>query len=127
MQKQSPSGQFDKLVANSIPAAFAVFNKKGMEELADMQSQWLGQIQEASQHWIDRMQSEAKIGSEFAAKLTSARSLPDAMAIYQEWSSRRFEMMAEDGKHLLACFQKLMETNARLLSNGRSNGAGAGS
>jgi hypothetical protein len=36
----------------------------------------------------------------------------------QQWSSRRFEMMAEDGKHLVEDGQKFMTMGARLLSNG---------
>ena len=40
------------------------------------------------------------------------------MAAYQEWTSRRFEMMAEDGKHLLADTQKFMEAATHLLPNG---------
>ena len=49
------------------------------------------------------------------------------MTAFQEWSSRRFEMMAEDGKHLLEDSQKFMETGAHLLSTGWSteNGAAA--
>ena len=44
----------------------------------------------------------------------------------QEWTSRRFEMIADDGKHLLADTQKFMETGARLVSNGwLSNRPGA--
>jgi hypothetical protein len=64
------------------------------------------------------MQSEANLASEFASKLTTARSIPDAMTACQEWSSRRFEMMAEDGKHLFADTQKFIEAGARLVSNG---------
>jgi hypothetical protein len=48
------------------------------------------------------------------------------MAAYQEWASRRFEMMAEDGKHLLADTQKLMEAATRLLPNGSLFKGGSG-
>ena len=54
---------------------------------------------------------------QLASKLTAARSIPDAMTACQEWG-RRFEMMAEDGKHLLSDTQKFMETGAHLLANG---------
>lgn len=125
MQKQSPQDYSEKMSPVSlVPDVFAAFNKKRMEEFVDMQSEWFGKMQEASQQWIDRMQSEAKVDAEFAAKLTAAKSLPDAMTICQEWNGRRLEMMADDGKRFFADLQKLMETNARLLSNGwLSNGA----
>jgi hypothetical protein len=43
------------------------------------------------------------------------------MTACQEWTSWWFEMMAEDGKHLLADTQQFMETGARLMSNGSSS------
>ena len=46
------------------------------------------------------------------------RSIPDAATVYQEWMTRRFEMMTDDGKRLFAETQKFMETGARLLANG---------
>ena len=64
------------------------------------------------------MQSEASLTSEFASKLTTARTLPDAMTVCQEWSQRRLELMAEDSKHLLADTQKLMDAGTRMLTNG---------
>jgi hypothetical protein len=87
------------------------------------QTELLERLKETNRQWFDRVESEANLASEFASKLTSARSLPDAMSACQEWTMRRFAMMAEDGKHVLADTQKLMETGARLLSNGwQSNG-----
>ena len=73
--------------------------------------------------WIDGMQSQAKLGSEFVAKLTAARSIPEVATAYKEWASRQMEMAAEDAKRIFADGQKLAETGARLLSNGwRPNG-----
>jgi len=73
------------------------------------------------------MQSQAELASEFASKLTAARSIPDAMTACQDWTSRRFEMMAEDGQHLLADTQKFMEAGAHLFANGwLSKGGGGG-
>jgi hypothetical protein len=63
------------------------------------------------------MQSQAKLGSEFVAKLTAARSIPEVATAYQEWASRQMEMAAEDAKRIFADGQKLAETGARLLSN----------
>jgi hypothetical protein len=54
------------------------------------------------------------LASEFTAKLTEARSIPEAMSASQEWATRRLQMMAEDGQQLAAVIQKLAETSARL-------------
>jgi len=83
-------------------------------------------LQETNRQWFDRAQAEANLASEFASKLTAARSIPEAMATCQEWTSRRFEMMAEDGKHLFADTQKFMEAAARLVPTGSLIAGAAG-
>ncbi len=88
-----------------------------------MQTEQLEKLQEVNRNWIDRMKSQAKLGSEFAAKLTAARSIPEVATAYQEWAGRQMEMAAEDAKRIFADGQKLAETGARFLSNGwRTNG-----
>ena len=114
---QSPS--------NLLPPELAAMGKKRLEEIVAMQTEQLEKLQEMNQRWFDRMQSEATLASEFAAKLTATRSLPEVATAYQEWATRHMEMAAEDGKRILADGQKLAETGARLLSNGwQANGHG---
>ncbi len=95
------------------------FTKKGQQYLHDLgrtQIELFDKWQEINRH--NRISTEANLASELASHLTSARSVPDAMATCQAWSSRRFQMMTEDGQHLVSDAQKLAETGARLLSNG---------
>ncbi|MGD0023515.1 MAG: phasin family protein [Xanthobacteraceae bacterium] len=127
-QKESHSERTEKSpLPNLVPAEFAAIGKKRIEDFANAQTELLDKLQETNRQWFERVQSEANLVSEFASKLTAARSIPDAMTACQEWTSRRFEMMAEDGKHLFADTQKFMETGARLLSNGWLSGRpGAG-
>lgn len=103
---------------NLIPAEFAEMGKKRLDELVAMQTEQLEKLQEANRQWFDRMQSETTLTSEFAAKLTAARSIPEVATAYQEWASRHMEMAAEDAKRIFVDSQKLAETGARLLSNG---------
>jgi hypothetical protein len=110
---------------NVMPAEFAAMTKKRIEDFVNAQSELLDKFQETNREWLDRLQSEATLASEFASKLTAARSIPDAMTACQDWTSRRFEMMAEDGKHVLADSQKFMEVGARLVSNGWLSRSGA--
>jgi hypothetical protein len=91
--------------------------KKRIEDFVNAQTELFEALQATNRQWLDRAQTEANLASEFAAKLTAARSIPDAMTACQDWTTRRFELMAEDGKHLLADSQKFIETGARLLSN----------
>jgi hypothetical protein len=101
-----------------FPAEFATMGTKRMEDFVNAQTELFDVLQETNREWLDRIQSEATLASEFASKLTAARSIPDAMTTCQDWTSRRFELMAEDSKHLLANTQKFIETGARLWSNG---------
>lgn len=105
------------MAQEQIPAEFLELSKKRVEELVDAQTEFLEKLQEHNRQWLDRWQSEANTASEFASKWSAVRSVPEAMNLYQEWTSRSLEMIAEDGRQALAETQDLIETGARLLSN----------
>jgi hypothetical protein len=107
------------------PAELAAMGEKRLEDFAKAQAVLFGTLHETHQRWLDRMQSEARLASEFTRKVANARSIPDTMAACREWASRRFEMMADDGNHLLADSQKVIETGARFLSFVDEPGAGS--
>jgi hypothetical protein len=80
-------------------------------------------FQEANTWWLGRFQAEAGLTSEFVSKLSSARSFPDAMNAYQEWGTRRFEMMAEDAKHVLDDTQTFMQASMDIAMSGLASKA----
>jgi Phasin protein len=96
---------------------FSATGTKRVEEYLGVQTELVDMIADASRHWLDRMQTEANLASDFASKLTAARTIPDAVTACQEWTSQQLELMEEDGKHLLADTQKLIEAEGRLLSS----------
>jgi Phasin protein len=96
----------------------AALSKKRMGELMRVHTEFLDELQETNRHWLDRIQSEANLASEFASKLSSARSMPDAMAVSRDWATQYFAMLAEDGKHLADDTRKFMERGTRLFSSG---------
>jgi Phasin protein len=122
-QKESHSDRTQSSPLNLIPPEFAAFGTKGLEGLVQAQSEFFEKIQKVNQDWFDRIQLEATVASEFATKLTAARSVPETAAICQEWARRRLEMAAEDGKRLLGNGQQFMEMGARLLSNNGRRGS----
>lgn len=93
--------------------------KKSIEECATVQTELLDQLREANRQWLDRMQSEASLTAELALKLTTARSIPDAMNACQQWTTQHFEALAEDSKHFLTGAQRFMGTSTKFFSNGR--------
>jgi Phasin protein len=118
-QKQHPSEQPElSSLFSRVPTEFGEMGKKQIEAFSNAQTELLNNLQEINKHWVGRIQSESNIASEFVSKLTAARSIPDAMTACQEWTSRRLELMAEDGQHVLADTQKLIETGTHFLGNG---------
>lgn len=122
-ESQSARGEASSLL-NLMPGELATMGKRRIDEFLNVQSELFDKLQETNRQWLDRAQSEANLASEFASKLSAARSIPDAMIVCQEWTARRFELMAEDGKHLVADAQKLVNAGARLMSNGWLHGNG---
>jgi hypothetical protein len=101
---------------------------KRFEELAEVQSDLLEEIREANQNWLDRIQLEATLTSEFSSKLIASHSIADTTTACQEWAKRRMELFTEDGQRLMTNSQKFMEKAVQLLSNGwLSNGRAGGS
>jgi hypothetical protein len=100
----------------------AEMGKKRIESFVDAQRELLNQVQETNREWFDRLQSEAKVASDFANKVIGARSVPDAMTTCQEWANWQLETTAEDTKRFFADGQKFIEAGTRLLSNQVSSG-----
>jgi Phasin protein len=114
---QPQSERFEKFAPFNLTAAdVAAETKKRIEQFANAQTQQLDKLQAANRLWLDRIQTEANLASEFASKLSSARSLPEAMTACQDWGKRRVEMMAEDTKHILDDAQSLMQMSAQLFA-----------
>ena len=116
--KESYTDRAEKSAPNLLSSEFATMGKKSIEELLNAQTELLKNLQETNRHWLEIVQSETALASKFATKLTTTRSIPDAMTTCQEWSNRQIEMMAEDCKLLVADTQRFMETGSRFLSSG---------
>jgi hypothetical protein len=100
-----------------IPIDLAETTKKPLEELADVQTELFERNQEANKLWLDRVKAETSLASELVSKLSSARSIPDAMTA-QVLSTRRFDMIAEDARRVLDYTQKFMQMDAQMPASG---------
>jgi Phasin protein len=107
---------------------FPAMGKAQIEQFAKAQSELLDHVRHANQQWMERLQHQADSASKLATQLAAAKSIPEAVSIYREWTIQQLEIMANDGKHLLDDTQKLIGTSARLLLNGGiSNWSGVSS
>src|SRR5215470_3935553 len=111
-----------------IPSAFMTMGRKQFHECVMAHSELVDRFQEVNRNWLDHLQSEADLSTEFASKMTAARSIPDVATLLLEWNKRHMEMARVDAKHVLDDTQKIMEVGARLLPGGwLFNGKGRGS
>ena len=88
------------------------------ESLMEMHKKLLDTFGQVQRERLTRTMEEAKLASEFAAKVAGARSIPDIMAVYQEWITKCEELIAEDGRKFLHDSQKVANAALSLLSNG---------
>jgi hypothetical protein len=124
-QKDAPARAEKLSSLNPASSAIDAMASKQFEEFAKVQSDLLQEIRQANQDWLDRIQSEAALASEFTSKLTASHSIADTTTACQEWARRRMELFTEDSQRLMTNSQKFMEKTAQFLSNGwLSNGRG---
>jgi 16S rRNA U1498 N3-methylase RsmE len=89
-----------------------------IDAIANLQREVLEAYEQASRAWVTRVQSEVELWSGLATKLTTTRSVPEAMQAYQHCISQRMQMAAEDGRRLSEDCQKVMQKITTSLTNG---------
>jgi hypothetical protein len=89
--------------------------------LMELHKELLDTFERVQRDRLTRTMQETKLASEFAARVTSARSIPDIMAIYQEWIAQCTALFAEDSRKFLDDSQKVANAALSLLSDGRGN------
>jgi hypothetical protein len=104
------------LLSKQVTAELTAIGQQRFQDFVSAQVELLHQLRALNEIWLNRLRSDVDLASEFTAKLTESRSIPEAMSASQEWTTRRLQMMAEDGQQLATVIQKLAETSARLLT-----------
>jgi Phasin protein len=104
------------LLSKQVTAELAAIGQQRLQDFVSAQVELLHQLRALNEIWLNRLRSDVNLASEFTAKLTESRSIPEAMSASQEWTMRRLQMMAADGQQLATVIQKLAETSARLLT-----------
>jgi hypothetical protein len=111
----------DKSVKSATPGLFhtelAEMGKKSVDTIIDMQRELCDALGEMNQSWFARAQAEAHLASEFATRLTTARSVPDTAIMCQEWMGRRMELFAENNRRFVADSQKFIEDSRRFVAD----------
>jgi hypothetical protein len=104
---------------NPMAGDIAEFGAKRIETFIDVQKQLVETFEQFNREQLARMKQETELASDFAGKVTKARSIPEIMTAYQEWLSQRMTLFTEDSRKLFQDSQKVVNTTMRLLSNGK--------
>jgi hypothetical protein len=116
-QKQSYPELMETLpFANLMSPELATVGKKRVQDFIKMQVWLFEDVQKANQEWSNRVQAEMHLGTQLACRFAAARSVPEAMAAYEEWIRCWCTLATEDVKHAFAETQKLMERGAHYLN-----------
>jgi len=99
---------------------FFQMGARRFDSLMEVHKELLETFERVQRDRLARTMQETKLASEFAAKVTSARSIPDIMAIYQEWITKCAALLAEDSRKFLDDSQKVANAALSLLSDGRA-------
>ncbi|MGC1998050.1 MAG: phasin family protein [Pseudolabrys sp.] len=87
---------------------FLASQSKGVETVKEVQKQLLDTFEQFNRQQTARAKQEMELASEFAGKITNARSVPDVMNAYQNWISKRMALYVEDGQRALNTTMKLL-------------------
>jgi hypothetical protein len=78
-----------------------------------MQHEMADVFSEISREWFARATSKAELAMKLPTKLTSARSVPDALSAYQQWLGEWMTIVNEDSRRFVSDSQKIMDAGAR--------------
>jgi len=98
-----------------------VLESKRVETVKEVQNLLLDTFEQFNRHQLARGKREMEFASEFAGKITSARSVPDVMNAYQNWISKPMTLYNEAGRKLFEDSQRVLNTTMKLLSIGKES------
>ncbi len=108
-------------VSKAAQAQFAETGKKIGEATLQAQNELFKALEEMGRELMSCASAEVEISLKLSKKLSTAHSVPDALAAYQEWLNEGISARAENARRLMTNSQKFMDTSTRLLSNGWSS------
>src|SRR4249920_2368469 len=87
--------------------------RESLQQSSAIQKELLEDWQQASRHWLDRMQSEMALWGELGSKLATTRSATEAFDAYAKCVAQQMKMTAEDGQRMLKELQYVTQMGLR--------------
>jgi Phasin protein len=86
----------------------------------EAQNHFLKTFEEMSREAFACATAEVERGLKLSKRLTSAQSISDAMAAYQEWLGEEMNARSEDARRFMSTGQTFMSASSKALTNGWS-------
>lgn len=96
---------------------FADAGRHSIDAMVGMQKGFLDVFEVLNKQWVSGVNAEAALASEFLTKLAAAKSIPDAAMACQGCANRQMQILAENGRQLMAAGEKMVP---RLFGDGLS-------
>ena len=74
-------------------------------------------MNKANREWLACLNDEATLTSTFAKKVTSAKSIPEAAAVYQEWAGQQMELFSKQAKKVFEEAQYFTQSCTKIMGN----------
>ena len=112
-KESSVSPVFSQLINPEI----AGLGQKNLEALTAVQKQFFDAVNKANREWLACLNDEATLTSTFAKKVTSAKSIPEAAAVYQEWAGQQMELFSKQAKKVFEEAQDFTQSCTKIMGN----------
>ena len=93
------------------------------EAMRNMQKELLDGFDQASHAWLARVKSEADFWAELTSKLSTTKSVPEALETYQKSMTQRMQMATEDGRRMAEDCQRMMGRITQSMGGGKLTGS----
>ena len=107
-----------------VPEQLSDITRQNIETLAAIQKQLLDVLNKANREWVAFLNEEVELASNLSKKMTTAKSIPDATAAYQELISRQMELMTQQAKIIFENTQEFTKTCMHVASGGEARAGG---
>ena len=100
--------------------------RQNIEWLGAIQKQLLDVLSNANHEWVTFLNEneEAELASNLSKKMTTAKSIPDATAAYQELIGQQMELMTQQAKIIFENTQEITKTCMQVVSGGKAGAGG---
>jgi hypothetical protein len=96
----------------------AGIGKKQFEAMAAVQKEFLNALNKTNRSWVDCFNEEATLTANFTQKVTTAGSIPEAAAAYQEWASQQMELFSRQAKRVFEETQDFNKSCGKIMGSG---------